>query len=398
MRLLNLHTCAAMKAFKLGSQVAAALFVPVFRAARRPREERIQRCPRGEQGATLVLAAIMILALFILVAALLEASRFFGSRSEIDIAAQAGAFAGALAVIGGDALGASDEAVAYAVANGADAAAMSKESAFAFGVWDPVSLQFQPQADASGANAIRVIATQTKTTLSAPFLGSPTFAVSASAIVLYGTAVTETTCNKPIAVAASIIDTDADGYMTQAELEAALAQGTIVIRPAEHVEGAPSFYYSIVLPPFWKQDEGYVAVPEEAMGGNAYRTNLGSCNPDLLAVGDSLWTKPGNIGVPTIQGLTTLCGVIDGQGNCNPSGAGNPYGQPGVPVILPLWDDRVAPMGRTGLKVVSLGAFRIIKVIQQANEVELQGYFIRMMDSGAVEPGVGLIQRPILVR
>ncbi len=355
----------------------------------------MQRCPRGEQGATLVLAAMMILALFILVAALLEASRFFGCRSEMNIAAQAGAFAGALAVIGGDTLGASDEAVAYAVANGADAAAMSEESAFAFGVWDPVSRQFQPQANASGSNAIRVIATQTETTLSAPFLGSPTCAVSASAIVLYGTVVTQTTCVKPFALASTLIDLDDNGEITEYEVGVAL-QASVEVSAFSYLKDDNDSFFVVVLPPFWDASEGtYVDLPPEAMGDDALRANIENCNPDLIGAADSVWTKPGINRDPMMQGLTALCGEIIAE-LCNPSGAYSPDGRAGISVIVLL--RQIAPLGATEIKITDLAGLRITRVANLPQEIELEGYFMRTTNSGAVEPGAGLLSRPILVR
>ncbi len=123
------------------------------------------RWPLDEKGATIVLVAVMMLSLLGLMAVAVEASRLFASKSQMQTAADAAALSAAVAVIRGDTLAAPDSAVAYALANQADAAAMSEDSAVLFGVWDPVSLAFAPQATPSGANAIRVRTGQTRANL-----------------------------------------------------------------------------------------------------------------------------------------------------------------------------------------------------------------------------------------
>ncbi len=356
------------------------------------------RWPLDEKGVTIVLVAVMMLSLLGLMAVAVEASRLFASKSQMQTAADAAALSAAVAVIRGDTLAAPDSAVAYALANQADAAAMSEDSAVLFGVWDPVSLAFAPQATPSGANAIRVRTGQTRANLIAWVFGAPNLKVQALSIAMFGGTVTSATCNKPLAVAAQLIDVNGDGTITQDEINQALAAGEVVLKPAQSLADAPSFYYAVVLPPFYDSSEGtFSALNDSIKGSLGYRANLGGCNPDLVGVGDSIWTIAGAMKGPTIQGLRTLCGEIVAE-QCNPSGAFSPDGLPGIPVIAPLWDSRVTPIGRTALEITDLAGFRITGVISVTSTVEVRGFFMRMANSGTVAPGVGLLQRPFIVR
>jgi hypothetical protein len=333
-----------------------------------------------------------------MLAVAVDVARLIVSRNQMQLAADAGALAAAVSVLQGDTLGAPDSAVVYALANYADTTAMQDDSAVVFGVWDPDSSSFEARAVPWDANAIRVRAVQTSTNLVAWILGSVLSGARAYAYAVFAAAVSETTCEKPIAVARELIDTNADGVITKEERTLALGK-TFVIKPAESPSDAPSFYYSVVLPPFYDSSTGsYAVLDDSTIGAGAYRNNIATCNPDLVGVGDSLLTKPGANFGPTWQGFGELCGEVDALGTCNPSGAESPDGLPGIAVLAPLWDSRVSPIGRSAVEVTDIAAFRVTFVYAVASRVEVQGRFIRMVDGGTAAPGVGLVERPILVR
>ncbi|NIN72179.1 MAG: hypothetical protein GTO46_09740 [Gemmatimonadetes bacterium] len=356
------------------------------------------RWTRDERGTTLVLVAFLFLALFAMLAVAIDVARLIVSRNQMQLAADAGALAAAVAVLQGDTLGAPDSAVAYALANHADTAAMLEDSAVVFGVWDPVATAFEPRAVPWNTNALRVRTARSSTNLVAWVLGSQLTSARAQAFSVFAAAVTETTCEKPLAVGRGLLDTDEDGVITEEERILALGK-TFVIKPAEAPEDAPSFYYAVVLPPYWDASTGtYAVLNDSIIGAGAYRDNIATCNPDLVGVGDSLLTKPGANFGPTWQGMRALCGEIDAAGTCNPTGAYSPDGLPGIRIMAPLWDARVNPIGRVALEVTDIAAFRVTYVYVVESHVEVEGIFIRMVDGGAAEPGVGLVERPILVR
>lgn len=346
-------------------------------------------CPRDERGATIVLVAFMIVGLFGFLAVAVDLSRIIVSKNQMQLAADAGALAAAVTVLHGDTLEARDTATSYALANFADPTAMAEDGAISFGLWDPTFRSFEPREDASGTNAIQVQAARSSPNLVAWIFGSRAVDVRATAIAVFGATVTETSCMKPFAVARELIDVNRDGVISAEERDQAVGR-LVTLRPAEAPEDAPSFYYSLVLPPFYDASEGtYVNVPSSAMGAAALRENIAGCFEELVGVGDSLLTKPGgNVG-PVRDGLEALCGGIDpGSGAC--------LLQPEV--IAPLWDSRESPIGRTAVGVTDVAAFRILQVILGPGSIEIRGYFVRQIDGGAAEPGVGLVQRPILVR
>jgi hypothetical protein len=66
--------------------------------------------------------------------------------------------------------------------------------------------------------------------------------------------------------------------------------------------------------------------------------------------------------------------------------------------MAPLWDSRTDPIGRTTVEVTDIAAFRLTYVHSVSSHIEVEGRFIRMVDGGSAAPGVGLVERPILVR
>jgi Flp pilus assembly protein TadG len=360
--------------------------------------DSVFRWTQDKRGTTVVLVAFLLVGLFGMLAIAVDVARLIVSRNQMQLAADSGALAAAVSVLQGDTLGAPDSAVVYALANYADTAAMLEDSAVVFGVWDPDSSEFEPRAVPWNTNAIRVRTAQSSTNLVAWILGSQLSGARAQAYAVFAAAVSETTCEKPLAVGRGLIDTDNDGVITEEERILALGT-TFVIKPAESPSDAPSFYYAVVLPPYYDASTGsYSFLDDSTIGAGAYRKNIATCNPDLVGVGDSLLTKPGANFGPTNQGFRDLCGQIDALGTCNPTGAYSPDGLPGIPILAPLWDARVNPIGRAAVEVTDIAAFRVTFIHTVAARVKVEGRFIRMVDGGAAAPGVGLVERPILVR
>jgi Flp pilus assembly protein TadG len=258
------------------------------------------RSTRDRRGATLVLVAFLLVGLFAMLAVAIDVARLIVSRNQMQLAADAGALAGAVSVLQGDTLGAPDSAVAYALANYADTTAMLDDSAVTFGVWDPDASTFEPHVTPWNTNAIRVRTAQSSSNLVAWILGSQVTGARAQAYSVFAAAVSETTCEKPLAVARELIDTNSDGVISEVERILALGK-SFVIKPAESPSDAPSFYYAVVLPPYYDASTGsYNVLDDSVMGAGAYRANIATCNPDLVGVGDSLYTKPGANFGPTL--------------------------------------------------------------------------------------------------
>ena len=357
------------------------------------------RSIKDESGATILLVAFLLIALLGLMAVAVDVPRVMLTRNQMQLASDAGALAAAVSVLRGDTLAARDSAFVYALANRADSTAMAEDSAFTWGVWNTTLSVFDSRVTPWGANSVRVRTAATGTSLVAWILGYASTTAQASAIAVFTSAVTETTCTKPLAVGLQTIDTNNDGEISEAERDAAVGK-EFLIKPVTRIEDAPSFYYSLVLPPFYDATYGaYVILDDSVMGSSALRTNIEGCNPDLVGVGDSLLTKPGNNFGPLKVGYNNLCGYIDPVTDmCNPTGLYSEDGLPGIPIVALLWDTRFAPLGRTAVEITDLASFRITHVTAAKGKIEVRGFYIKMMGGGAAEPGVGLIERPILVR
>lgn len=352
---------------------------------------------RDKSGVTAVLVAVALVSLFGMLAVTLDLSRLIVWRNQLQIAADAGALAGATALLHGDTLGARDSAAVYALVNHADTAAMAEDSAINFGIWDASLEAFAARTEPFGSNAIRVTARRSSPNLVAWILGSSTGTARATAIAVFSSAVSETDCVRPFAIARETVDLNDDGVISIPERDQALST-EIVIVPAEDVSDVPNVYYAVAFPPFYDDSEDtYILVSDSAKSDLAYQTNIERCAPDLIGVRDTLLTRPEPTHDPAWAGLNALCGPIVVE-LCNPSGGFSPDGRPGVPVIVPLWDSSILPIGKLTVGVTELAAFRILGVISTGDRIHLRGRFTLMTDGGTAGPGVGFVERPILVR
>ncbi|MDX1429518.1 MAG: hypothetical protein R3282_04475, partial [Rhodothermales bacterium] len=264
---------------------------------------------------------------------------------------------------------------------------------------------FTPLPNAVGANAIDVRTSKQVGSYFAWALNFFDISAAAAATGWAASPVGESACSKPWAIPEELLDEDNNGIVEQWEVDLAVSThrefvlkgGTGGNTPDFSETGIPSFFYPVVLPPFFDASTGeYIDISGEG-GAAEYRESIGECDPNPVGVGDSLMVEPGNMPGPTVQGARDLCGeIVDTY--CNPSGLYSPDGYPGMPIIAGFWDSDVAPVGRSAVEVATMGAFRLLRVYPQGQHGVVVGRFERFIAPGEVGTESTTLIRPILVR
>jgi hypothetical protein len=274
-----------------------------------------------------------------------------------------------------------------------------------FGVWDPVAMTFTALPNAVGANAINVSTRKNVGTYFAWVMNFLDVSAAARATAWSASPIGATDCVKPWAIPQELLDLDNDGIVEEGEVDWAvntkqefvLKGGTGGQTPDSMQSGIPSFFYPVVLPPFYDAGTGEYADVSGEGGAAEYRDAIAQCDPNPIGVGDSLMVEPGNMPGPTAQGARDLCGEVVAT-YCNPSGLFSHDGEPGIPIVVGFWDSDVDPIGRASVEVATLGAFRLMQVYPQGQHAMVVGRFERLISQGEVGNQQTNLIRPILVR
>ena len=133
-------------------------------------------------------------------------------------------------------------------------------------------------------------------------------------------------------------------------------------------------------------------------GGDRYRENISTCNGQVVEVGDSVFTENGNMVGPTKQGIQALVD-LDPDARWDPTlGIINSGFPPGAsPRIgrVPMFDPRIPPIsGKQELKVTNIAGFFIEGI---AGNGTVTGRLVPTTGTGAAGPGA-LLQTVRLVR
>jgi hypothetical protein len=151
---------------------------------------------RNRRGAIVVMTGIFIVALMIIAAITVDASRIFAARNELQTASDAAALAGALQLLEDPAY-ALDTARVYAARNLVEQDAVDSVEV-EYGVWLPTDRAFVAGGEPS--DAVRVTTRHPLPLSLARVFGDSTVTVTASAIAWSSGPVMEPECLKPIAV------------------------------------------------------------------------------------------------------------------------------------------------------------------------------------------------------
>jgi hypothetical protein len=354
---------------------------------------------RDRRGAAVVLLIVMLAALLGILSVVIDTSRIMALKAEMQTAVDAGALAGVMALSDGAGDGSRQVAIDYALRNFAEAeGVVVLPEDVTFGIWDRWNWTFNPLPSAAGADAIDVQARRGVVNYLAWILGIPRSGAWARATAWAAAPVSEAPCVKPWALPEELLDLNNDNTVDDWEVDEAIGdEFTLKSAVGGNADsltssGLPSFFYPVVLPPFWDATTQDYVDPAPQGGAAPYRENISTCLGELVGVGDSLLVEPGNMPGPTVQGATDLCAAVidtycyDADGNI------------GVKIIAGFWDSDVDPIGRSAVEVATLAAFRLTRVYSQGQHGVIVGIFEEMVTTGAVGPGGSTAVKIILVR
>jgi Flp pilus assembly protein TadG len=360
---------------------------------------RLEHLRRDERGMTFVYVGVSFMAFFVASALAIDVGLFMTARSQAQNSADAGALAGAIALVFNDydnrlASGpAVMSAVNAALENkvvGSDVSVTSSDVTFPLG---PTGMNNRVQV-----TVYRTAARQNPvSTLIGPILKVPTADVIATAIAEASPA-NAATCVMPFTIPDKWEERSSGPWTVDSEFDMFDKKGKLIANADVYRPGVDGTGYNgqrdkgleLVLK---ANNESKVApsiynpwAPTGSGGASDYRNNIANCNTNLMEIGDLMPAEPGNMVGPTKQGTDDLiakdpAAYWDEGCNCV---KGSNYGQSPRVAVVPLYDPVFYEEGKHTGSNASL---------RMANYV---GFFIVGMNGneviGRITPITGLVK------
>jgi hypothetical protein len=361
---------------------------------------RIRHLRDDERGSTLIIVGAGFMSLMAATTLAIDVGMFMTARSQAQNAADAGALAGAVALVFNDFDNRSASGPAVQSAMGAARKNLVIRGEISI---NPSDVTFP--AGPSGNNRVQVTVRRTRErnnavpSLIGPFFGVPTVDIMATATAEASPA-NAATCVMPFTIpdkwserqtgtwdpddTFDLFDNrgnalaNADVYIPPGQPGATGYSPTLdrglrlVLKNNNQNKTAPSFYNPWDLP--------------GSTGAADYRNNIATCNTNIVAMGDLMNTEPGNMVGPTAQGTQDLVArdpnaYWDTYCNCV---KGSAFGKSPRIAIVPLYDPVYYETGKQNGNNASL---------RVANYL---GFFIEGLDGnqvvGRVTPVTGLVK------
>jgi Flp pilus assembly protein TadG len=372
------------------------------------------------RGAIVVMTGIMIVALMLIAAISVDASRIFAAKNELQTSADAAALAGALQMLR-DSATAVDSARAFALRNSVEQQSVDSVR-IELGVWRSAS-GFCPASDCSPVDAVR-ITTQRAIPLSlARVFGDTTLSLSASATAWSTAPIAAARCARPIALPyAALLHTlgyppwNVDYDLTEDDIlrlrNMPVGERDTIFHYGndgrdDTVDDEPDpddldEYFPIDIDSTWNRSD-----PETddrptitSQSFQSYMSGV-SCSRTVRP-GDQVRAEPGNKATAMSDALGQDCVLRGGQwlGNRCATSTGDEMDLP-IPVVF--WRD-VGEWhgGRVRITVKSVGSFVVRHIYDPSStdvnvRASLDGYFTMRQGFGAVATGGSTLVRPILV-
>jgi Flp pilus assembly protein TadG len=362
--------------------------------ARGKATSRRRRSAKNRRGATLILVALVSGMLLTFLAVVVDMSRMYNQKNELQTAADAAALAGVISLVRGDTLQVPDSAVAFGGRNQVLQSNITVAPADVIcGIWDAPTQTYTGDSPHCGKNenAVTVTTRDSARYIFAGLLGS---SKQVTAIArAYAAYVGATNCVKPWAFPYSLLTKllqpgNPDTLRDLTDLDIANSR---TFTPAQL-----TFQLKSDAPPTGSGNFGSLDVPNPDPnapnnGGSLYRYNIANCNPTSLGPGDSALTLTGNMVGPTVQGANLFCQPLANNGDCY-----NTDGTVGIIMKAALWTQATANANGTYWVVIKqIVAFKLMSVTQQA---VVTGYFLPITGGGGITLTKTTIQRPILVK
>lgn len=346
---------------------------------------------RSRRGAVLPLAAVLMVLVVLCAGVVVDMSRAYAQKNELQTAADAAALAGVMELFS-DTLGVLAAARYYSGQNEVLHRSLPDASSdLECGVWDDDTRTFIP-SDHCGAtdNAVSFTIRDTVTFTFPLLLGMSQKQISATARAWIAY-VDATKCVKPWAMPYALLTKTLDPANpdTLRELNDYDIEQLKTLSRDER-----RFMLKLGSPPDAPGNFGSLNIPNPetpANGGQLYRYNIATCNPGRLGRDSVVFTQTGNMVGPTMQGARELCSPLTPQGG---GACMDGDGNLGVSVIAALWSS-IEPLGGTSrVTIKQLVSFTLDTVSADA---EIIGYFTAGTYGGSVGNYRSTIQRPLLV-
>lgn len=373
----------------------------------------------NRRGAIVVMTGIFIIALMLIGAISVDASRIFAAKNELQTAADAAALAGALQLLE-DSSVATDTARIYALRNRVEQNFVDSVE-IEYGVWKPIDRDFIAGGDPR--DAVRVTTRHQLPLSLARVFGDSTVTLTSSAIAWSSGPIASSSCSKPIAVPYGRL-LDVLGYPAWADV----ALNDDDIRRLREMpiderelslpygrQGDSTWYYTpdddeyfpIDIDSTWRKSDPFTN-QRDSVSGNTFRSYMvgpptGRCSRSVTP-GDEIRSEPGNKLNAIRDGLADLCAGLGGAFN------GYRCERDGSPVDIPLkvvfFDQSptwVNP-NRALMQVKMVGSFVVSEIWDMDSDDldhrgALFGHFDVVRDFGVVnDTASSTIVRPVLVR
>jgi hypothetical protein len=385
--------------------------------------------PGNRRGAIVVMVGIMIVALMLIGAILVDASRIFAAKNELQTASDAAALAAAVQLLE-DSTGALDTARAYALRNRVENRSIDSVEV-AFGVWRSPADTFI--VGGGPVDAVRVTTRHAIPLSIARVFGDSTVTISSSAIAWSSGPVSESSCAKPLAMPYSeLLETLgypywADINLTDEDIQRLrdmpevsrythfhYADRDLGADPADHYRRAQ--YFPIDIDSTWNRSDP-TTNDRPSVGPGSFQSYLagppdGRCSRSV-SPGDSVRSEPGEKRNAMRDGLSEICGSLGGSltgspvMTCEPIGGGSPVG---LPLKVIFWSGDIVNWDGTGgraiLQAKMTGSFVLTEFKWEPADSSGRGQHARMAghwdlkrDFGPISAtSASMLLRPVLVQ
>jgi Flp pilus assembly protein TadG len=351
---------------------------------------------KNRRGVGLVIVALVTTVVLTVLAVVVDMSRMYNQKNELQTAADAGALAGIVEQFD-DTLHTVDTAVSYGQKNTVLQKTITVNPAdVVCGRWNAATQTYLGDSGHCGAadNAVTVTVRDSARYIFPRLLGT-TKQITALARA-YAAYVGSQKCIKPWAVPYTLLTktlqpTNTDTLRDLTEYDAELLRSLS--------KAARTFKLKIGTPPN-SGNFGSLYIPDENPdapngGANLYQYNITDCNSTHIAPGDTLETQTGNMKGPTDKGVQDFCDAT-GSFNTSTGDCFDADGSLGIPTKAALWSQGTTKdNGNFAVIVRQIVSFVLENL---SSDTEITGYFLPLRTSGAITTTVTTTQRPILIK
>jgi Flp pilus assembly protein TadG len=351
---------------------------------------------KNRRGVAMMIVALITVTLLTILAVVVDMSRMYNQKNELQTVADAAALAGIIEQID-DTTNTIDSSVNYGQRNKVLQKGVTINPAEVIcGTWNDLTQTYGGDSGHCGKfdNAVTVTVHDSARYLFPALLGtSKTITAVARAYAAY---VGDQKCVKPWAIpytklTKTLQPTNTDSLRDLNETDISLLRSMTVAQR--------TFTLKIGSPPN-SGNFGSLHIddvdPDAPNGGaNLYQYNITECNSTQIGLGDTLETETGNMKGPTNKGVEDFC---DANGTFNKS-TGDCYdnaGLLGIPTKAALWSyGTTKSNGNFAVIVRQIVSFVLENI---SSNTEITGYFLPIKTGGAITTTVTTTQRPILVK